>query len=605
DLGTTGLSALLFDSQANQVYPICWTDQSLGATADRYFRLPAVAAISDDGDQPDLWQVKSVGTPALALDWNQGEAQSLQLRTLKPLLRLAVPHRTETGLPRPQLQWSDAQVLPMGTVQTALQQMLQTLRPEGQAGLTVSAVNLDGDTLADVLNQIHGVILSYPANWPDVYSFNLREAVLAAGLVGAPDQIYCLEDAIAAVLSGLPDPATLQDNEDTQPLRQQALYGCDWRGGTVVISAGAALSELSVANLPRDLSQLTYSDFALHSLSYGGDALDLDIVAHLLHPTDRRQPRQGNSARPLGGWDWQASLPELDRSQWAELDLDGLTLPRPAEPDSVQRQRLQQRLEASLLGQSALEAARHLKLILQHQNQFDLELADQRWTIRRKDLESRIILPYIQRINGGLNRLLSQTGVVAQGVNQVICTGGTASLPAIARWLRQKFPNATIVQDTYPSNRPASCSRVAYGLVNLVRYPQLLDLPRHQYSDPFLLMELLRVFPDQPMPLNGILHMLQQRGLNTEVCETHLIALLEGHMPPGLVPSNSPMVANAGDYQALREGRLFTRSGGQIYVPNGEQVERLRAYLAMVLAGKAQTLDEPLLAGLVAVSSLV
>ena len=129
----------------------------------------------------------------------------------------------------------------------------------------------------------------------------------------------------------------------------------------------------------------------------------------------------------------------------------------------VNRRRLQQRLEDSVLGQSLLEAARHLKLILQHQHQFQLELGDQRWIIRRKDLESRIFLPYIQRVNRQLNVLLSQTGFSPQAINQVICTGGSASLAAIARWLRQKFPNATIIQDTYPSDRPASCSRIAYG----------------------------------------------------------------------------------------------------------------------------------------------
>lgn len=113
-----------------------------------------------------------------------------------------------------------------------------------------------------------------------------------------------------------------------------------------------------------------------------------------------------------------------------------------------------QRLEASPLGQSVLDAARHLKIILQHQPQFELELADQHWVVRSKDLEDRIILPYIQRINGHLNRLMSEAGLSSQGINQVICTGGSASLPKMARWLRQKFPNATIVQDTYHSDRP-------------------------------------------------------------------------------------------------------------------------------------------------------
>ena len=122
---------------------------------------------------------------------------------------------------------------------------------------------------------------------------------------------------------------------------------------------------------------------------------------------------------------------------------------------------------------------------------------------------------------------MSETGLSSQSIHQVICTGGNASFATIARWLRQKFPNATIIQDTYPSDRPPSCSRVAYGLVNLCRYPQVLDGPRHQYSDYFLLQELLQVMPDQPMPLQGIMHLLDQQGVNTEVCHPRILALLE------------------------------------------------------------------------------
>lgn len=72
--------------------------------------------------------------------------------------------------------------------------------------------------------------------------------------------------------------------------------------------------------------------------------------------------------------------------------------------------------------------------------------------------------------------------------------------------------------------------------MNLARYPQLLDLTRHQYSDMFLLMELLRTCPDQPMPLSGLLHLLKEQGLNVDACEAHLMALLEGRLPPDCCP---------------------------------------------------------------------
>jgi hypothetical protein len=260
------------------------------------------------------------------------------------------------------------------------------------------------------------------------------------------------------------------------------------------------------------------------------------------------------------------------------------------------------------LGQSLLAAARHLKLALQQQNQMQVTLAGQRWLIKRRHLENLIFLPYIQRINRYLNVLLSHHTVDTQAIKQVICTGGSASLPAIARWLRQKFPNATIIQDTYASELPHSCSRVAYGLVNLARYPQVLNVTRQQYSDYFLLMELLRVFPQQPLPVGAIMHLLEQRGINTQACHLHILALLEGHLPPGLVPTAADRglicdrTTDLPTYRALLQTPLFsktvTESGGQMYIPNEAQAEQLRAYVSRLLIGKVQTLEEPLIAHL-------
>lgn len=620
DIGVTGLSAVLLQVQTGQVYPLYWIDNTIASvTADKFFRLPAIAslALAEDGG----WQVQSVGSSALTVTWDdespsEDTGGSILIKSLKPYLRLGIPHPgVGAEASQPLVTWADNVHLPLVVFQAAIQQLLETLhrslRNEGP--FSVGAIGLETGELAQALQGLQGVTVGYPANWPDTYSFNLREAVLSAGLVASPDQIYCLEDGIAAVLSGLPDPNQESPAANAQPLRQQTLYACDWTGGTVVISAGATVTEMGIVNLPRQLRQLSYDDFILHSMSYAGDAIDLDIISHLLHPAERRQPRLTNPyAHPTGaaeGWGWQAALPELESAQWVELGLDGLELPRPAEPDLPRRYRLQQRLESSLLGQSVLEATRHLKLILQHQPQFDLELADQRWSIRSKDLEDRIILPYIQRINGYLNRLLSEIGLTTQGINQVICTGGSASIPKMARWLRQKFPNATIVQDTYQSDRPPSCSRVAYGLVNLVRYPQVLDLNRHQYSDTFLLMELLRTFPDQPMPLSGIFHLLEERGINTQACELHLIALLEGRLPPGLVPGTSESLllyatdAQIAEVQALTQTPLFARQGNQIYVPNMEQCRRLQAYMTRILADKHQTLEDPLISQLMALTA--
>ncbi|MEO1123633.1 MAG: hypothetical protein AAFX95_06095 [Cyanobacteria bacterium J06639_16] len=618
DFGTTGLSVVLLDQVTDEVYPIYWHNLSPEADApERIFRLPAIVDLTPaQAQSSSQWQIQASGLAAIQTAWQRSAQPAtemasggLLLRQLKPLLKVGIPHRSSSSSDwQPTVQWSPEHQISLQLVQAGLSDLLQNL----QTPNTCAALGLEAMPLRMVLQQLTGVIVGYPPNWPDTYGFNLREAILATGLVTQPDQIFFIEEAIATVLSGLPNPAKVEAEASTSPARQQALYNSNWQGGTVVICAGATLTELALVDLPNQLSTLAYSDFALKTLNYAGDAIDQDIICQLLLPAGNRQTGNGRGDTPpnpfnryaSGGWNWQPNLPTITEADWDSLQLENLTLPRAGEPDLIRRRQLQQHLEGSLLGQSLMEAARYLKLILQHQGQFQLELGNQRWTIRRRELESQIFLPYIQHVNRHINMLLTKTGLSAQGINQVICTGGSASLPAFARWLRQKFPNATIIQDTYPSDRPASCSRVAYGLVNLARYPNVLDITRQQYSDYFLLRELLRHLPEMPLPVSGIMHRLEQQGLNTQACQMHLLALLEGHLPPGMVPTEADQALLSASpaeielYRSLVSQPLFTKQGGQTYVPNPDQAERLAQHLDTLLAGKQQQLEEPLIAHL-------
>ncbi len=599
DVGTTGLSAVLMEQTTGQVYPLYWLTDGGTNPEEKWFRLPMAVWLSAHDSSADVdLSSETVGQLAWA-EAQQPEAEGLLLTGLKPLLKVAVSYQDERR--EPEIQWSDTTVLPLQQIELALQQILRQCQVEDATPLRCETIGLESEELRAALQTLQAVVVGYPTNWPDTYSFNLREAVLAAGLVSQVEQIFFIEDAIATLLSGLPDP---NDTSAVTTARQPSLYNCNWQGGTLSISAGASLTELALVNLPDNLGDISYDDFGQRSFPYAGDGLDQDVICQLLAAEGARQPLTGASDTSAQDWSWRAELPAGADGRWESLQLESLKLPAAGETALADRHRLQQRLQSSPLGLSLLEAARHLKLILQNQSQFQLDLGNQRWLVRRRDLESRIFLPYIQRINRHLNVLLSQQGISAQAIKQVICTGGSASLPAIARWLRQKFPNATIIQDTYASDRPQSCSRVAYGLANLSRYPQVLDVTRHQYSDYFLLMELLRVFPQQPLPVSGIMHLLEQRGINTKACQLHILALLEGHLPPGLVPtpSDRPWISAdssaVGTYQALTAAPLFTKQTNQIYVPNETQGQRLRAYMEAVVADKAQSLQEPLIAQL-------
>lgn len=577
DIGTTGLSAVLINQVGEQVYPLCWS--AAGDESNR-FRLPAIAQmIGRDRNQPGFGeQIGEVGVAALQADNNR------LLRHIKPLLKVGIPHG---GSGEPWVQWSDLVALPLQEIQSALSELLKSL---GAHRASCHAVGMPDDVLRRVLASLTGVVVGYPANWPDTYSFNIREAILSAGLVTRGEQIFFIEEAIAVLLSALPDPnMNPADIDDQQP----GLYNCQWSGGTVVLSAGATLTEAAIANLPEDLEQLRYSDFATRSFGYAGDSLDQDIICQLLHaPTHRSDSSDSGSAS-------EGSESSVDEG-WRRLGLNDLSLPQPGEADRSKRYRLRQRLNASELGRQAIVMAQKLKVDLQEHAQVEASLGDRTWIIKRKDLETKVFLPYIQRVNRQINALLNQVEMSPEAVNQVICTGGSASLSAIARWLGQKFPNATmIIQDPYSDEYSNSCSRVAYGLANLCHYPNVLDGDRHRYSDYFLLLELLKILPNQPLPAGGILHLLEQRGIDTQACQMHILALIEGHLPPGLVPidSDRPLIsAQSPDiptYKLISELPLFRKQGGQIYIADAEQGKRLRQHLENVLAGKLQTLNEP------------
>ncbi|MEM6433613.1 MAG: hypothetical protein AAF773_07135 [Cyanobacteria bacterium P01_D01_bin.115] len=604
DFGSGGLSAVLMEQGSGTAHPLCWLAESEadnpGAAT---FRPATVAAFRPSAsDQGALSELLAVGPAALPQQPPESPETWL-LQSLRPLLKVGMPYQTAAGEWAPVIQWADAQTVSLQQVLTAVTALLSLITHPGELQLHLTAVGLDDEMLSEALASLQGVVLGIPSNWSDTYGLNIREAVLGAGLVESSSQIFLVEEAIAALLSGLPDPNEPPPESNRQT---QTLYQCNWQGGTVVISSGATCTDVGIVDLPQPLDALSREDFKLRNLAYGGDALDLDIICQLLIPAERRQTVPPNPSRQArDGWSWQATLPEVTNAHWDDLHLEALDLPQLAEPDTSARIHLRQRLEASRLGQSLLEAARYLKLILQNQNHYQLELADQSWRVLRRDLESRVLVPYIQRLNQQLNALLSQTGLASQGINQVICTGGNASFNAIAKWLRQKFPNATIIQDTYPSNRPQTCSRVAYGLANLCRYPQLLDVPRHQYSDYFLLNEMIRAVPDTPMPFEGILHLLEEQGVNTDACQSRIAAILEGHLPPGLRPdaltqdylSRDTLASDT--YQELTATALFTKQTRQIYIVNPQQRDRLHAHLAALMQGKQQSLTEPMIAQLV------
>ncbi|ALF53656.1 hypothetical protein ACX27_13720 [Nostoc piscinale CENA21] len=593
DLGTTGISAALLNRTQSVVYPIYWSAENIpGATAFQHsFRLPAEVYLPNASVAKGGSNVKS----------SQCSAQ------LKPYLQIAVPYKSEEQKWEPVLQFNEFSAGPLIWVVRSLSKLLLTLKSDRQSttqGLIAMAVGINQPTFHTIMSKIAGVICTCSASWSEQYRFNVREALLTSKIVQHPQQVFFVEEAIASLISlfdksdsqliQVSDRSGLRPVETTEPLL----------GNTLVINIGATASEMALVDIPANLLQLAHTDFMLHSFPYASKGIEQDIICQLLIPAKYRESRKNNQVNgqknTSNPWHWQPAFANVDKMQWQSLGLDKFDLPRAGEPDIGVRIRLQQRLESSVLGQAALEAALALKLILQHQENFTLELADQQWTLQRRDLESQVFVPFVRRLNRELNKLLVARGIPTEDINQAVLTGGVASLGVVYHWLRQKLPNAKIIQDSYlGENGAPNCSRVALGLAMLPLHSQILEEPRQQYTDYFLFTELLRLLPERSLSFNEVLQLFEGRGINTSICQQRLLAFLEGELPAGLIPAppeSAWLTLNSSqnlDYQAIASAPLFEKQGNLSYRPNSQQLSALRRYLAAVKASTQQSLEEP------------
>ncbi|MBD2356115.1 hypothetical protein H6G41_16035 [Tolypothrix sp. FACHB-123] len=598
DLGTTGISAALLNSSTFVVYPIYWlAENQAGASAfQQSFRLPAEVYLPT----ASVNQGEGENAPASDLIKTSYSAQ------LKPYLQLAIPYKSARQKWEPVLQFNEFSAGPLVWVVRSLSKLLLTLKSDRQSttqGLAAAAVGLDEQSFRNIINNLAGAICTCPASWSEQYRFNVREALLTSKLVQHPQQVFFVEEAIASLLSLLNasngETVQLSSNQGLRPIQinEQPLLG-----NTLALNIGATATEMALVDLAENFQELTHNDFMLHSFAYGGKSIEQDIICQLLVPPKSRQSRSeivGEQISSQPGL-WRSNIPGLDYMHWQSLGLEELELPRVGEPDISARVRLQQRLESSLLGQAVLDAALALKLILQHQESFTLDLADQRWVLQRRDLESQILVPFVRRLNRELNKLLVARGIPTEAINQAILTGGVASIGTINRWLKQKLPNAKIMQDAYlGENGAPNCSRVAYGLAMLPLHPQVLELARQQYTDYFLFTELLRLLPERALSFNEVIQLFEGRGVNTRTCQQRLLAFLEGELPAGLIPNGvdinwlTQSSQENPDYHAIASAPLFEKQGNLTYRPNSQQLLALRRYLDAIKASTRQSLEEP------------
>jgi hypothetical protein len=573
DFGSTGMAASLLHKASGEIYPLTWqaiatpivdpseNSTSLEENVYAMHRLPCQVYWQANTDSPRTKLENFKSCLQITLPYTQVDVKRQKITTAESFV--ATISLEATTNQEPMLQWSPQQAISLETIRKSLIVLLGNLRPvnvplrpnllENPESLSLpnyyvcNADGLDANTLNTALQELKGVILGCPAGWSEAYRYNLREAVLSAGLVQNINQVMIIEDAIATALS------ILTVNQKT---------GKSWRAGkTLIINLGASTSQIALVNLPADIAQINYSDFICRSFAYGGYALDQDIICQLLLPSNHQQ-----------------------------------SFPQVAHRDLGIRYQLQQWLNNSPVRQSLWETAEKLKMILPTEENFTLQLADQVWQIDRQNLEKSVLIPYLQQLNSQLNNFLAEIGVSAVAINQAICTGGGSQWGAIARWLRQKLPNAVLTIDQ-ETNIP---QRVAHGLACLPLYPQLATNPEKPYSDYFILWEILRAFPEQQVNINEIYQILEKRGINTQACQGLIKQILDGHLPAGLIPTGNDLAwltttsQNNPDYQRAIAAPLFIKDDQQKYDLNYEQAHQLIDYLNKLVAQCRQKLDEPL-----------
>ena len=615
DLGTKGLGAVLFNQLTGQSFPIQWRATGGSDAETVHWRLPAIAQVltADALSETEPTEAAPLA-PTLSDDVEirlplpgQPQAEGLLLCDPKAGLDIGLPYYSEANdSPEPRLNWffrspqghrklSQTPTVPLRVILRSLQQLLMAIQPASapladDRSWHSTAPGLAPAQLERIFKGLEGVVVNSPTRCSEAYRFNLREVILGAKLVERPEQVAFLEEPIAALLAEFHshrvlNPAAVQKAVSQQAVAQKTARQPvakqspkNWQGATLVIHTSASSTELALACLPQGLHNLSRDDLHLRSLSYGNQAYLQDIACQLLYPF----------------------IPE------DQIDLDLAILPLPGEADLAVRSQLQRQLYQSPTGTMLLEAAGHLNRALQKQERMVFELGPHRSSFSQTTLDTKVTQPFLLRLNREVNHLLSEAELELDSIAQVLCTGSGDTFGAIQQWLGEKLPQAQVMLDGSEESRVAlaetsrpdfASQRIAYGLATLPLYPQLLDRNVQQYSDYFLLVELLRGLPDEALTLEEILNHLEGRGINTQSCWQSVESMLAGKLPAGLLPQASDDVwilesQQNPDYQAL-EAPLFKLIAEGAYQVDPAQRQRFWKYWEQVMVHSHQTLEEP------------
>ncbi|WP_072620332.1 hypothetical protein [Spirulina major] len=531
-----GLTAALWQP-GQTAHPFRWQEQGETQT-----HLPLCAQFftkttAEDGAQLIL----RVGREVTA---TTPPTQHLYLEQFHTYLQRAMPFYS-----RKQRQWlpkvyvTGGKQMPLHWLQRALQQVLRQLLPQTVRS-PLAAAGLPPNQFLQAMHNLAGVVITQPLAWGAAARFNWREAVVGAGLVQHPEQIFFTSAPTAVALRSELPPAT----------------------PTLIITSQGTSTDVAIALPQGPLIQDT--------CPYGYQDIYADIFYQLLYPQ------------------WLPAHDFLTTMTW--------DMPWPGYPDRQRRDRAAAALQRHAMGAMVMTVATRVAQLLCHQPTFTTHLGDQPWTVSRADLQAKILTPWFDTLNTTLNDVLSTAGVTTTQITRLLWHGPLChyGMPELQAQLAWKFPNAQL---------QAVTEELASGAAQLARHPVWCDRFRHQYDDLFLLAEILRLNPHQPMTLKALSQALQRRGVNLTADrsssahpEQRLQALLENQFPPGFMPTpTDPWIVETShaslEYQAIAAAPLFDLApDGNGYCLNPIQAKRLRQYFTLLLTQTTQKLTDPL-----------
>ncbi len=496
DFGYSGIRACLFNQATGQVYPLAF---------DGAEQIIANIDLNVDGG-------------------------AIALQGFKQFLRLGIPYQIGNEW-QPKLKWINNQTLSLKDFQVAAQQLFNQILNQ----IKNFATNSDLSDPIDIAN-LETVILGHPHSWSDAYIFNLREAVLASGLINDIEKVLVIDQAITFGMRSAAFTFPAENSKESSQL---------------FLDSGAFTTALSFTLG----SERRFSD-----LEYAGLGINQDIILQLLFSKTK------------------------DKFPATKFIKSG-------EPNPIHRADLQQHLLNSAIGIESLAIAEQIKLFFSEQPNiqgWQGNVGGKSLKISRSELEIKVIQPFIQSLNDAIDLMIF--GTKPEDITEIAIAGGTMQLPSIHQWLEAKFANAQV--SILPS------SNLAHGLAIAPLYSQYLDINRHQYSDFFLLSEICALNLQEPLTLGGLMKKLQNRGVNAKACSDRLAKILSGQLPAGIFPWQEPekflVLADPNLHPHLLDANLFTPLGNDLYEPNPTSTQLLGAYLKMLESSINQSFSEPL-----------